>query len=242
MFPNDTILDTMAKILLIEDDTCLAATIDEWLRVERHCVEIAYDGKSGWDFLQASKFDLVILDWNLPFTPGIDLCRKFRAVHGSAPIIMLTGRCTISEKEEGLDSGADDYLTKPFSFKELAARIRALLRRPPDLLNGVLTSGDITLDPVKHQVIRGKKEVYILRQDFALLEFLMRNPTQVFSTTTLLHRVWSSDSEAAGDAIRSSIKRLRQKLDDKNANEASSIIENVPKIGYRIRQDYSKHA
>ncbi len=232
----------MAKILLIEDDTCLAATIDEWLQVERHSVEVAYDGSSGWDFLQLSKFDLVILDWNLPFTSGLELCKKFRAVHGSAPIIMLTGRCTISEKEEGLDSGADDYLTKPFSFKELAARIRALLRRPPDLLTGVLITGDIILDPVKHQVIKNNKEIYILRQDFALLEFLMRHPREVFSNTTLLQRVWSSDSEAAGDAIRSSIKRLRHKLDDKNANEANSIIENVPKIGYRIRQDHSKHA
>lgn len=231
----------MAKILLIEDDTCLAATIHEWLQVERHTVEIAYDGVSGWDFLELSKFDLIILDWNLPFTSGLDLCKKFRAVHGSAPIIMLTGRCAISEKEAGLDSGADDYLTKPFSFKELAARIRALLRRPPDLLSSVLNAGNITLDPVKHQVTKNNREIYVVRQDFALLEFLMRHPTQVFSTTTLLQRVWSSESEAASDAIRSSIKRLRQKLDDQSTDEENSIIENVPKIGYRIRQNNSKY-
>jgi DNA-binding response OmpR family regulator len=224
----------MAKILLVEDDTYLAATIEQWLSNEHHLIEIAYDGNTGWDRISLAEFDLLILDWNLPQISGVDLCKRFRANQGQTPIIMLTGRNSVSEKEQGLDSGADDYLTKPFNMKELAARVRALLRRPPALLNNVLQAGSLSLDPGKYRVTKGDKEVHLLPRDFALLEFFMRHQDQVFSANSLIQRVWQSDSEASSEALRTSVKRLRQKLDD-NEDEGQSIIETIPRVGYRLR-------
>ncbi len=227
---------SMAKILLVEDDTSLATLIEEWLTGEHHSLEIMYDGTSGWDRLLLCEYDLIILDWNLPYISGVDLCKRYRANQGLAPIIMLTGRSAISEKEEGLDSGADDYLTKPFNMKELSARVRALLRRPRALVSNLLTVGDITLDPAKYRVTKSGKDVHLVPKDFALLEFFMRHPEDVFSTESLLQRVWSSESESTGEALRSSVKRLRQKLDGENVDLEKSFIENIPRIGYRLRK------
>ncbi len=225
----------MAKILLVEDDTSLANLIEQWLEGEHHSVEIAYDGDAGWEKLLLGEFDLVILDWNLPFTSGVELCKRFRARQGTVPVIMLTGRHAIAEKEEGFESGADDYLTKPFDMKELAARVRALLRRPHIIVANILSAGSITLDPAKYRVAKNGQEVHLVPKDFALLEFLMRHPDQVFSGDALLQRVWASDSEATGEALRTSIKRLRQKLDDENVTVEHSFIENIPRVGYRLR-------
>lgn len=227
---------SMAKILLVEDDTGLSTLIEQWLTDEHHAIELAFDGNEGWDRLTLCEYDLVILDWNLPFISGVDLCKRYRQQHGLVPIIMLTGRSAITEKEEGLDSGADDYLTKPFDMKELSARIRALLRRPRSLVSNLLSVRDITLDPTKYRVTKSGQDVRLVPQDFALLEFLMRHPDEVFSTDTLLKRVWSSESEATGEALRTSVKRLRQKLDNEDADIDGSFIENIPRIGYRIRK------
>lgn len=226
----------MAKILLVEDDTGLAALTEQWLTDEHHSVEIAYDGTSGWERLLLCEYDLIILDWNLPYITGVELCKRYRAKQGLVPVIMLTGRSGISEKVEGFDSGADDYLTKPFDMKELSARVRALLRRPHSLVSNLLTRGEITLDPVKYRVTKSGKDVHLVPKDFALLEFLMRHPDDVFSTESLLQRVWSSESESTGEALRSSIKRLRQKLDDENVDVDNSFIENIPRVGYRLRK------
>ncbi|MBS2006973.1 MAG: response regulator transcription factor [Cyanobacteria bacterium SZAS TMP-1] len=226
----------MAKILLVEDDTGLASVVEQWLKDEHHTIEIAYDGASGWEKLERCEFDLVILDWNLPFISGVELCQRYRARQGSVPVLMLTGRNSISEKEEGFDSGADDYLTKPFDMKELSARIRALLRRPHAVLSQQLQVGDIVLDTTKYRVTKSGKEVHLVPKDFAVLEYLMRHPDQVFSSDTLLERIWSSESEATGEALRTSIKRLRQKLDDENVELEQSFIENIPRIGYRLRK------
>ncbi len=226
----------MAKILLVEDDTGLAALTEQWLADEHYSVEIAYDGNSGWERMHLCEYDLIILDWNLPFISGVELCKRYRAKQGLAPIIMLTGRSAIREKEEGFDSGADDYLTKPFDMKELSARVRALLRRPRTMVSNLLTRGNITLDPVKYRVTKAGQDVHLVPKDFALLEFLMRHPDDVFSTDTLLQRVWSSESESTGEALRSSVKRLRQKLDDENVDVDKSFIENVPRVGYRLRK------
>ncbi len=227
--------NNMAKILLVEDDTVLAATIENWLIGENHLVDIAYDGESGWDRLCFSEFDLAILDWNLPQVSGVELCKRYRAQRGATPIMMLTGRAAATEKEEGLDSGADDYLTKPFNMKELAARIRALLRRPPLILSNLLQVDDIVVDPVKHRVTKGGNEIHLSPRDFALIEFFMRHQDDVFSAPALIQRVWHTDSNATGDALRTAIKRLRKQLDDDD-DEGNSIIQNIPRIGYRLRK------
>ncbi len=227
-------LSAVAKILLVEDDEDLSAMIVEWLHNERHLVETAYDGNHGMDLLKLSQYDLVVLDWDLPGMHGIDILRQFRANGGNTPIIMLTGKGSISEKEMGLDSGADDYVPKPFSIKELAARIRALLRRPAPTTSNVLKVRDIGLDAAKYRVTKSGTEVHLLPRDFALLEFFMRHPDEVFSADTLLARVWQSDSEASLEALRTAIKRIRKKLDT-SENETESVIENIPRIGYRLR-------
>lgn len=224
----------MTKILLVEDDKDLTQVISEWLMSQNYGLEIAHDGLSGYEFLRQGHFDIAILDWDLPGMTGMEILKKYRSNKGTIPILMLTGKSAITEKEEGLDSGADDYLTKPFSMRELSARLRALARRPSDTLTEVIKVGALELDTVKHKVFKGGKDIHLLPKDFALLEFLMRHPEEVFSSDTLIQRVWNFDSEATSDAVRTSIKRIRKKLDD-SEDEDQSIIENVRRIGYRLK-------
>ena len=222
------------KLLLVEDDVDLVDMIVEWLSAE-YVVETALDGQTGLAMLTEGQYDLIVLDWSLPKLSGIDLCRQYRSAGGKTPVIMLTGKTSVADREEGLDGGADDYLVKPFSMRELNARLRALRRRGDLVINDLLVCGDVSLDAVKHRVIKGKMPVHLLPKEFALLEFLMRHPEQVFSSDNILARVWSSDSETGGNAVRTAIKRIRQKLDDPGCDESQSIIENIPRVGYRLK-------
>lgn len=224
----------MTKILVVEDDNEMRLAIAKWLQAERHEVVSAGDGEEGLSLLQTDSFDLVVLDWDLPSMSGVDVSKKYRAGKGRAPILMLTGKESIADRVTGLDAGADDYLTKPFSLKELSARVRALLRRPPVVAADKLVVGDLTLDTVKYRLLKKGVEVQLMPRDFALLEFLMKNADMVFSVDALLARVWNNDSEATGDALRTSIKRLRRKLDD-GEDESKSVLENIPRVGYRLR-------
>jgi DNA-binding response OmpR family regulator len=198
-------------------------------------VVISYDGEEGQYRIENDVFDVIVLDWDLPKITGLEILKRFRMKKGTTPIIMLTGKGTISDRESGLDGGADDYLTKPFSLRELSARIRALLRRPSEVKSNVLTVGKFILDPVKHRVTKNGEEMQLLPRDFALLEFFMRNVDVVFSTDALLQRVWEDDTDATSDALRTAIKRLRKKLDD-GEDETKSVIENIPRVGYRMRE------
>ncbi len=224
----------MAKILLVEDDAEMAATISSWLATEHYEVVLCTDGNDGYDRIKSSSYDLAILDWELPGISGLEICRRYRLSKGSMPVLILTGRDAITDRVSGLDAGADDYLTKPFSLKELSARVRALLRRPVAMNSNMLEVGSLKLDIAKHRISKDGKEIQLMPRDFALLEFLMRNPDTVFSTDALLSRVWSDDSEAGPEALRTAIKRLRKKIDDGDADD-SSYIENIPRIGYRLR-------
>jgi DNA-binding response OmpR family regulator len=222
----------MAKILLIEDDSDLAQMIVEWLSFEHYAVELVSDGSDGIDRLRLCQYDAVVLDWGLPRLSGPEICKQFRQGGGTTPIIMLTGKGSISEKETGLDAGADDYLTKPFNMKELSARLRALLRRFAGAQSNVLKVGDLVIEPTKYRVTKNGREVKLLPREFALLEFFMRHPDEVFSGDALLQRVWHSESEATSEAIRTCIKRLRQKIDD---DEENSVIQTIPRVGYKLR-------
>lgn len=228
----------MAKILFVEDDAGLAEMVLEWLQFEHHAVEWIDNGKEGMERLRFSHYDIIILDWKLPCLSGLDICKQYRSDGGGIPIIMLTALDTISNKEIGLDAGADDYLTKPFSVKELAARIRALLRRPLRASSNILTVQSLTLDPSKYRVTKDGAELHLLPKEFALLEFLMRHPGEVFSSDALLHRVWHTDSDASSDAVRTCLKRLRKKLDN-GEGEDNSIIQTVARVGYRLRSTQS---
>ena len=222
----------VAKLLFVEDDREIAEMVITWLKAQKYDLDVAYDGNTGLEFLLMNTYEVIILDWELPGISGFEIIKTFRAKKGMTPIIMLTAKGTVAEKEMGLDAGADDYLSKPFSLGELSARIRALLRRAPAMHSSLLCAADISLDPVKHRVMQGTKEIHLNPRDFALLEFLMRHPDEIFSSSALLQRVWQSESDISSDSLRASIKRLRQQIDD---NQDQSMIENVPKIGYRLR-------
>jgi DNA-binding response OmpR family regulator len=216
----------MAKILLVDDDADLILMISSFLAREHHIVETANNGDDAKHLLTISNYDVIVLDWNMPGMSGIDLCKWYRKA-GSAPIIMLTGRTAVAQKEEGLDSGADDYLTKPFSMKELSARIRALLRRP---VNHVmeLSIGEYSLHPPTLTVKRAGKEFQLPPREFALLEFLARHPQEIFKGDALMTRVWRSDSETTTDSLRTCVKQIRKRLDD------DKVIETVAGAGYRL--------
>ncbi len=223
----------MAKILYVEDDAELQYSVALLLRAERHTVEAVEFGQEALDRLAYAQFDLIILDINLADLNGKTVCSEYRRGGGKTPVLMLTGNGEIIDRTSGLDSGADDYLTKPFDSRELLARVRALLRRPIDTaLSNTLRHGCIELDTITRKVSRNGIEVFMQPRDFELLELLMRHPTQTFSNDALLDRVWHVDDEASLNALRSSIKRIRQKIGDTNGD----IIENIPKVGYRMRQ------
>ncbi|MGH9548172.1 MAG: response regulator transcription factor [Terriglobales bacterium] len=221
----------MAKILVIEDDNELAEVIEDWLTADHHVVERVNNGTDGNERLRFYQYDLVILDWNLPGMSGLEILRQYRKANGSTPILMLTGQREISHKEEGLDSGSDDYLTKPFDPRELSARIRALLRRPKQALDSALSVGDLVMETDKIRVTKGGKEISLAPREYALLEFFMRHPDQVFSQDVLLERVWSNDSDTTADSLRVHIKRLRSKLD---TDGEESIIRTMHRQGYKL--------
>jgi DNA-binding response OmpR family regulator len=224
------------KILVIEDDRDLAVTIVDALQGERHIVDAVHDGIEGLERLRLETFDVIILDWQLPRKSGIEILREARAEGLETPVIMLTGRGTIDNKEEGLGRGADDYLTKPFDIRELLARIRAQVRRSGrrNSVETTLQVRDLQLDPVKYKLTKGEKELHLMPKDFALLEFFMRHPDQVFSVPTILARVWSNDSEASPEGLRVAIRRIRKTIDSSD-DPSESIIENVARVGYRLR-------
>lgn len=222
----------MAKILLVEDDHALTQVLIAWLENARYEVDLSEDGVDGLERLRNNRYDAVILDWGLPGMSGLEVLRTYRNERGTAPVLLLTGRSGDDEKEAALDGGADDYLTKPFSTKELLARVRALLRRPQVLLKDVLIVGDLSLDTVHHKVLRAGKPVPLMPREFALLEFLMRHPGSVFSAETLLQRVWPADSEVTSDALRTYIMRLRQKIEK---DGLPSMIDTIPRVGYSLR-------
>ncbi|HEY9790287.1 MAG TPA: response regulator transcription factor [Candidatus Obscuribacterales bacterium] len=221
----------MSKILLVEDDIDLAGMVEQNLAREHATVEVVHTGDAALDVLAVSDYDLLILDWELPGASGIEICKWYRQHGGQAPVLMLTGKSSVVEKETGLDSGADDYLTKPFSMRELSARARAALRRTTVLASNVLMQGGYKMDPFKFSLERDGKRISLQPREFALLEFLMRHPGEVFSPEALLERIWRSDTEAGLDALRACVKRIRKKLDD------AELIETVHGMGYRLKQD-----
>lgn len=220
----------MAKILIIEDDEKFLESLIRVLKFDGHVVEFATDGISGQERLRAFQYDLLILDWQLPGISGPEICQGFRNCGGITPIIMLTGKSMGTDKSTGLDSGADDYITKPFEPVELSARIRAVLRRPPAILGVTLSWGDLKVDTRTRRVTRQNEEIGLQPMEYALLEFFLRHPDQVFSTEGLLERCWDSEKDVGINSTYTCIRRIRKKLD---VGEAS-IIETVHSLGYRL--------
>ena len=222
----------MAKILIVEDDLQLCEMMLDWLKFAHHLVEVVNDGALGLQQLQCEFYDLAILDWELPSKNGVDIVRQIRSEGSNVPVLMLTGKSAIADKAQGLDSGADDYLTKPFHVDELSARVRALLRRASNQQSNLLSAGQVELDVVTHTVTKNGEEVHLLPKEFALLEFMMRNPNKVFSAEAIIQRVWGSDADVTEEAIRTCVKRLRKKIE--GSGEAP-LIQTLYGVGYKLR-------
>lgn len=221
----------MAKILLVEDEQDLSDLIREWLKADKHVVEVVSNGEDAVDRLKFYKYDVVILDWVLPRMSGLQVCQEYRSSGGTTPILFLTAKKMIDEKEAGLDAGSDDYLTKPFDMKELSARLRALLRRPQVFSGSNLKAGGIELDTTTRKVLYHGEELQLLPKEFALLEFLMKHQNKVFSSEALIERVWNSESDASPEVIRTYIKRLRKRLDIEGK---PSLLQTVHGVGYKL--------
>jgi DNA-binding response OmpR family regulator len=220
----------VARVLIIEDNTVMCDMLADGLTAERHYVDVANEGEDGLSRLLHYSYDAAIVDWELPLIPGPDLIKQYRGKGGATPILMLTGRASLNDKELGLDSGTDDYLTKPFQMRELTARVRSLLRRSPTFHAAVLQIRDIELDPLACRVSKNGYEITLAPKEYAVLEFFMKNPNQLFSVDVLIQRVWNAVDAASAEGVRASIKRLRKALGE----DGESFISTLHGMGYRF--------
>lgn len=220
----------MIRILLVEDEAYLARTIVRVLGEEGYAAESAGDGRTGLARALAEDFDLVIVDWMLPGLDGLQVVRRLRAAGMSIPVLMLTARGQVEDRVEGLDAGADDYLTKPFALPELLARVRALTRRPLGApVDAVIRAGDVELDTIHHVVRSGNVRVDLTAKEFALLATLAKRPGQVFTRSTLLATVWGGTSDVYANVVDLYVSHLRKKLD---RDGEPSLIRTVRGVGY----------
>ncbi len=220
------------KILIVEDEKKMASFLERGLKEEHYAVDIAYDGEKGWEYAMTNEYDLLILDWMLPKMSGVDLCQKIRKEGKTVPVLILTAKDSVDDKIQGLDHGADDYLTKPFSFEELLARIRALLRRPAHLTDKtVLQCSNLKMDLIKRQVWVGDQEISLSQKEFSLLEFLMRHSGEVVSRTAIAEHVWDLHFDPMSNTIDVFINFLRKKIGE---TPTKSKIETIRGTGYRL--------
>ncbi|MGB3615434.1 MAG: response regulator [Elainellaceae cyanobacterium] len=221
------------RILLVDDDSALMETLEEGLIQQRYAVDIALDGEAAREFVALFSYDLIILDMTLPDVEGITLCRQLRDQRVSSPILMLTASDANIDKVRALDAGADDYVTKPFDFDELYARIRALLRRNNDALSSTLRWGDLTVVSGSFEVFYGECQVHTTPKEYALLEMFLHHPKQVFSLDAIIENLWAFEDPPSEDAVRTHVKGLRQKL--KAGGAPKDFVETVYGIGYRLK-------
>jgi two-component system OmpR family response regulator len=222
------------RALVVEDELKMAALVRRGLAEEGYAADVARTGEEALWMAQAIPYDAIVLDVVLPDLDGFDLCRELRGNGVWTPVLMLTARDGVEDRVAGLDSGADDYLTKPFSFAELLARLRALTRRGPAARPTVLAVGQLRLDPATRQVWRGDAEVELSAKEFALLETFMRRPGQVLSRLDLLDHAWDYGYENRSNVVDVYVRYLRAKIDRPFGRQS---IETVRGAGYRLRQD-----
>jgi DNA-binding response OmpR family regulator len=222
------------RLLIVEDDRKVGAFLERGLKEENYAIDLCRSGDEALYLAQVNPYDVIILDIMLPGKDGLTVCRELREKTVLTPVIMLTAKDTLDDKILGLNEGADDYLTKPFSFEELLARIRALLRRGQDYKGKVLRVGDLELDPQRRLVTRGGRRIELTGKEYALLEYLMRNRGRVLSQSMILDRVWGMDHEGASNVVNVFVNHLRQKI-DKDA--AVKLIATVRGQGFRIDED-----
>ena len=224
------------RILVVEDDPRMSGLICEVLHDACYAVDPAADGETADELMGVNTYDLVVLDWGIPAPSGIELLRAWRRRGFSMPILMLTGRDAIEDKAGGLDSGADDYLTKPFSFVEMLARVRSLLRRREVPLQIVLEAGDLRLERSRHLVTVGGKPIVLSPKEFAVLEYLLRHKDEVLTRTAIEEHAWDEASDPMANVVDVTIHRLRKKVDGARAQK---LIHTVRGVGYVLRSERS---
>lgn len=220
-------------ILVVEDEKRLAALLRRVLIEERHTVDLAYDGADGLDLALSGTYDCVVLDWMLPEMDGIAVCREMRAEGVTTPVLMLTARGAVEDRVTGLNTGADDYLVKPFAMEEFLARVGAALRRRERTLDAstTLQVQDLALDLVRHEVTRHGRAITLTAKEFALLEYLMRHPGQVLTRTQITDHVWRYDLDGLSNVVDTYIHYLRDKIDK---GFPHALIKTVRGVGYKI--------
>ena len=220
------------RILIIEDERDLANALARGLRQEGYAVDIATNGMEGLELGEIYEYDLVVLDLNLPKLDGLEVCQRFRSNKPELLILILTARSRLEDRVIGLDQGADDYLVKPFHFEELAARIRALLRRDLRVREPILEVGDLKLDPASRIAWQKKQRLSLTKKEFAILEYLMRHAGEVVSQEELIEHVWNEDVNLFTASVRVHVHSLRRKLGDNP--DSPHYIETITGSGYRL--------
>ncbi len=224
--------EEMMRLLVVEDERKVASFIKKGLEEEGYAVDVATDGKSGLQMALDRVHDLIILDIQLPKMDGLSVLNALRREKVAIPVLLLTVRATIEDKVLGLDAGADDYLTKPFAFQELVARIRALLRRRAEGKQPVLQIADIILDPARRTVFRGDQKIDLTTREFALLDYFMRNPGRVLTRTMIAEHVWDYDFDSETNVIDVYVNYLRKKID---SGREQKLIHTVRGVGYMLK-------
>ena len=222
------------RALVVEDESKMAALLRRGLQEEGFAVDIAANGEDGSWMGTENDYDVILLDVMLPDVDGFEVCRRLRAADRWAPILMLTARDGVQDRVAGLDAGADDYLTKPFSFDELLARVRALLRRGPSERPPVLTVGDLVLDPATRRVSRGEQDIDLTPKEFGLLDLFLRHPGEALSRTRILEHVWDFAYDGDSNVVDVYVRYLREKVDRPFGRRS---IETVRGLGYRLRAE-----
>jgi heavy metal response regulator len=220
------------RLLIIEDDPNMARFLQKGLQEERYAVDVAKDGEEGLLMASGTSYDLIILDVMLPKLDGLAVCTRLRAQRTMTPILLLTALESVESKVGGLNAGADDYLTKPFAFAELIARVRALLRRGSGQQPAKLKAADLELDPVSHRVWRGGLEIVLTNKEFALLEYLLRNADQVLTRTAIVEHIWDIHYDSMTNIVDVHVRALRAKID---RDFSPALIHTVRGVGYVLK-------
>ena len=221
------------RILVVEDEHKIANAIKKGLEQESFAVDVAYEGTTGYDLASTEDYDLIVLDLLLPGIDGMEICRKLRADKIHTPILILTAKGQLEDKVNGLNAGADDYLVKPFAFEEFLARVRALMRRPQETVQTVLTCQDLSLNPQTYEVKRGETIIPLSSKEFSLLEYLLRHPGRIFTKDQIIGHVWNYDADILPNTVEVYIGYLRNKI-DRPFPKKPALIHTVRGFGYKI--------
>ncbi|MGB9678486.1 MAG: heavy metal response regulator transcription factor [Thermoanaerobacteraceae bacterium] len=221
------------RILIVDDEQHLTDVLYKSLKEEGYSVDIAQDGTEGLDFARMNVYDVIVLDIMLPGMDGINILNTIRNEGIYTPVLMLTAKDTTEDKVKGLDTGADDYMTKPFELSEFMARIRALLRRDSSVKSNILKIADLEIDTVTRQVKRGNKEIILTTKEYSLLEYMMRNAGRVLTRTQIADHIWDYDFEGFSNIIDVYIRYLRKKIDDESDNK---LIHTIRGSGYCLKE------